>query len=352
PHRLGLIPTGWDPIALSLAADGRALFVVNSKGTGGRSTLERIELGRLNLRRSTSLALASLRRIVRAGDDPLVPQRFGTPSHVFRHVVQLSIGPATYDDVFGDLTSSTPAVDGAAVTPNLHALAHRFALAGNFYPALDPGAGRTLALAGITTLASRRALLARSGNGLGMQQDPEDYPRAGYLFNTLALAGKSFRDYGDLLDLSGYRVGADDDPPGLGGSYAFDVPALAALAGHVDLAYPASDPGISDGVRANEFVRDYEGLAARGRAPQYADVWLPGAAAAGGIAAEDRAIGQIVAAISHGPTWATTAIFIAPVAGGISENGDRLRGFALVVSPYARTATIEETHLSPESILK
>ncbi len=90
--------------------------------------------------------------------------------------------------------------------------------------------------------------------------DPEDYPRAGYLFNAAARAGLSYRDYGAMLRLAGYQPEAlstpapsksrnpraTPPPSPLGGFYTLDVPALAALANHVDLNYPGWNPAISE----------------------------------------------------------------------------------------------------------
>ncbi len=43
-------------------------------------------------------------------------------------------------------------------------------------------------------------------------QDPEDYPRSGYIFNALARHRIAFRDYGDLVQVSGYDDGGALDP--------------------------------------------------------------------------------------------------------------------------------------------
>ena len=126
PHRVGLIPTGWEPSALALSDDGRYLYVANAKGIGHDrgftgdqpgivdakghvesvaadstavwSTLERIDLLHLNLRRTTPLALSYLRAIEPARKNALVPQRFGTAgSGPIKHVVLVLQGSRTYD---------------------------------------------------------------------------------------------------------------------------------------------------------------------------------------------------------------------------------------------------------------
>jgi DNA-binding beta-propeller fold protein YncE len=421
PHRIGLIPTGWYPTALALSADGRYLFVVNGKGLGhdrgsfgdqpgivdsrGRvlsvvadssavwSTLERIDLLRVDLRRTTPQALSYLRTIGPARNDPLVPQRFGTGgSTLVKHVVFILEESKSYDAVLGDLTdpygqSYGPGDPnfvsfGASVTPNLHTLARNFALAGNFYADGEgPGTGHQFATGGIATAYTEKTARLRKGRRpvAGENQDPEDYPRAGYIFNSLAQRGKSYRDYGELLGVAGYDEGAapdarTDDPAyagaddttaptqSLGGLYAFDVPALLALSGHVDPYYPGWNPRIRDLRRAQEFLRDFDPLVRADRVPAFTAIWLPADRAVVGkglpppaeqVADGDRALGRIVEYLTRIPQWTSTAIFIMPADALASRDHINVdRSFALVVSPFAKHRYIGTKHLSTASVLK
>jgi YVTN family beta-propeller protein len=419
PHRIGLIPTGWQPSALALSPNGRYLYVANAKGLGhdrgftgdqaaqvdarGRvqtvsadssavwSTLERIDLARLDLRRSTLLALSYLRTIRRAHGNPLVPQRFATKgSTTIKHVVVILEASKTYDAMLGDLTDAigTPYGPGdpaysaydASLTPNLHALARSYALGGNFYAdATDPDLGHQYVLGGIATSYAEKLARVRLGRPPASGQDSEDYPRAGYIFNALAERGKTYRDYGELLGVSGYDRGEAsdarvDDPSysgvddtsaptrGLGGLYAFDVPAPLALLGHVDPNYPGWNLRIRDTRRAQEFVTDFDAFAKSDRMPAYTCLWLPGDFAASGaglpspqeqVADGDRALGTIVEYLSHLPQWSSTAIFILPDdARTTRDHIDVNRSYAIVVSPYARRNYVGMTHLSTASVLK
>jgi hypothetical protein len=67
----------------------------------------------------------------------------------------------------------------------------------------------------------------------------------------------------------------------------------------------------------------------------------------------DRALGTIVEAITHMPSWHTTAIIVVP-AGARSgrDHIDASRTFALVVSPFAKHGYIGMRHLSTASVLK
>jgi len=419
PHRIGLIPTGWQPSALALSPDGRSLFVANAKGLGhdrgftgggtatvdakGRvqsvaadstavwSTLERIDLSHLNLRRSTLLALSYLRTIGPARNNPLVPQRFATGgSMAIKHVVMVLESSKTYDAMLGDLTdvSGTPYGPGdpsfnaydASVAPNLHALARTYALAGNFYAdATAPYLGHDFALGGIASDYSEKASRARNGRPAGYDEDPEDYPRAGYVFNALALRGKTYRDYGELLSVSGYDGGQAADPRtddsqyggpddvsaptlGLGGLYAFDVPALLALGGHVDMNYPGWNPRIRDVRRAQEFIHDFDAFVQSDRMPAFTCIWLPADFAGSGnnvpapaeqVADGDRALGRIVEYLSRIPQWRSTVIIILPDDSRTTRDHiDVSRSYAIVVSPFARRGYLGMAHLSTASVLK
>ena len=343
-HRLGLIPTAWYPSALTLSPDGRYLFITAAKGVDGWGELQRVDLKTLPLASATSAALKYNRTAGFAHADPVVPAlRSGKRSSSIDHVVYIAVGDESYDTIFGDLGrgngSASFAVDGASATPNLHALASAYGIADNFYVAdANLDANAQAALAGAASLYTQRVLpvntsrvpLDDRGN------DPEDYPRAGYLFNALARAGLSYRDYGGLLALSGYRA----QTPGRNGArarslYTLNVPALTALNGHVDLSYPGWNPAIGDDVRVNEFVSDMGRLVQDDAEPAFTYLWLP-ASAPGGMAAADRALGQAIAFLSRTPHWSSTAIFI--VGEGVAGPRDHVnvaRSYALVVSPLA-----------------
>jgi hypothetical protein len=271
---------------------------------------------------------------------------------------------------------------GASITPNLHALAREFGVATNLYAdAEESDAGHQYAAAGIATAYSEKTLLVKSGRSplVNKNEDPEDYPRAGYIFNSASRAGLTYRDYGDLVRISGYDEGRaenpkDDDPnfvsmadqnaptSGLGGLYSLDVPALAALGGHIDTNYPGWNLRIRDVRRANEFVRDFTALERRNAAPDFTYIWLPSDHGGFGVdipplpeevADGDRALGTIVDFLSHPPTWNSTVIFITPDdAQSSRDHVNEHRTYALVVSPYAKRHYAGDTHLSTVSILK
>lgn len=356
-YRYGLIPTAWYPVALELSHDGRYLFILNSKGVNGWGILQRVDLKRTYLVRATLDALRYNRTPAIARFNPVIPPlRSNKRSESIDHVVYVGVGTQGYDAVFGDLKdgAGNPRGNGDAslsvypesVTPNLHALARTYALADNFYASdLNADIAKAFATQGEPTLFEQ--MVAAAGEARAPMgdhgDDPEDYSRAGYLFNALARAGISFRDYGGLLRLSGYD----------GTSYRLNVPALTVLGGNVDLDYAGWNPKVTDEERATEFVRDMQRYVSNDTEPAFTYVSLPGEGGAAGAADVDRALGSIVDFISHTPHWSSTAIFIVPQDNqSAGDHVNALRTYALVVSPLARRGYTGETHLSMAGVLK
>jgi hypothetical protein len=356
-YRFGLIPTGWFPTAIELSANGRYVYVANAKGDGGQGMLQRVDLKHTSLVKETLAALRYNRTPGVAKFNPVIPPlRSAKRSDVIDHVVYVAVGTRGYDAMLGDLKddSGNPHGNGDAalnlyplgVTPNLHALARNYALADNFYAAdADLNVAKQSATASAATLyqqlvdATSAARSPMDDHG----DDPEDYARGGYLFNAFARAGLSYRDYGGLLRLSGYD----------GAVYHLDVPALAALAGNVDLNYAGFNPKIGDVARAHEFVRDMQAFVQGDRVPSFTYVGIPTQDSTIGVKDADAALGEIVDFVSHTPHWSSTVIFIVPE--GITSPDDHvnaMRSYALVVSPLARRGYVGQDHLSVASIVK
>jgi len=391
-HRLGLIPTGWYPTALTLAADDHTLLVVNTKGYGHDpnftgdppladsnavwSTLQKIDLSAVRLGAATLTTLADTRRLTPASRYP--------PG--ITHVVVILEENKTFDAMLGDLgpPDGEPSMTffGRSITPNLHALAARYGLAANlFADAEESDAGHQFFAGGLATLYSERTLYDKGGRAplVNKNEDPEDYPRLGYIFNALARRHIAFRDYGDLVRVSGYDEGGAADPKaddpafagkddveapttGLGGLYSLDVPAPSVLDGHVDLRYPGWNLRIRDERRAREFIRDYGVLVAQAHQPRYTYIWLPADHTGFGrdippipeeVADGDRALGEIVQYLSHLPSWKQTALFVMPDdAQSSRDHVDAYRTYAIVAGPFAKRHYVGMRHLSTVSVLK
>jgi YVTN family beta-propeller protein len=356
-YRFGLIPTSWYPTSIALSPNGRYLYIANGKGVDGWGILQRVDLRHASLVKETLAALRYNRIPGVAKFDPVIPPlRSERRSVAIDHVVYIAVGTDSYDAMLGDLKDDAGASHGngdaafnrypESVTPNLHALARTYALADNFYAAdADPNVAQQFGVASDATLYQQLIDAAGAARWPTVDHgdDPEDYARAGFLFNAFERAGLTYRDYGGLLRLRGYD----------GSLYHLDVPALAALSSNVDLDYAGYNPMVGDLARADEFVRDFQQYVQTDRVPSFTYVWLPSESGQSAIRGADHALGEIVDFISHTPHWSSTVVFVVPE--GVrspADHVDALRSYALVVSPLARRGFVGEQHLNVASVVK
>jgi DNA-binding beta-propeller fold protein YncE len=173
PRVAGLVPTGWEPTAVTVGADGTRLFIVNSKSNPGPnpgncrdSTMKRTTPGAmatfngqpgcmganqyvLNLEKAGFLQMpvpdaAELARLTRqvatndgiaqrAGKDPLMTFLH---AHI-KHVIYVVKENRTYDQLFGDfeIGNGDPGLEmfPEQLTPNNHALARYFVTLDSFF---------------------------------------------------------------------------------------------------------------------------------------------------------------------------------------------------------------------------
>lgn len=417
PSFRGLIPTGWYPTGVTVSPDGSALYVTNAKGAGSpygyRGTfvspgvytnpdvnnvfgsVQKVDLGTLDLSGATS-QVADDTVVVKSYDS----QKLAILQQNIKHVVFILRENKSYDTYFGDdATLNARGANGdpnyaqyGPYVPNSKALAEQFAIGDNNYAdSEESNAGHSFALAGTSTDYQQKTLLTRFPRPLVdvKNEDPEDSPLRGYMFNAMARADRTFRDYGDNLRVSGYDEGgsgnfcADDPKPNcsnatynniadttsptsnLGGLYSETVPALKVLDGNIDTNYPGWNLRISDQRRATEFIRDYSRLVAAGNAPQFTFIWLPGDHTGGcssnstpctpqqEVADNDAAYGQIVDYLSHASTWPSTAIFVTQDdSQGSPDHVSPRRTYTTVISPWAQHGKVIHTLGSTVSIPK
>ncbi|HEY1429561.1 MAG TPA: alkaline phosphatase family protein [Candidatus Tumulicola sp.] len=332
-YRYGLVPTGWFPTALAVSPNGRYLYVVGAKGVDGWGVLSRVDLKHTSLIRATMNTLRYTRVAGVAHFNAVVPPlRSARRSDTIQHVVYVGVDPQTYDGAFGA---------DATADPNLHALATAYASADNFYAAdRDRDVARAYSYSGSATLATELAApigLSKVPPGAGAD-DPDGYPRFGSLFDALARAGLTYRDYGGLLSQTGFD----------GTGYRSNVPAPLGLAANADLAY---DTAIDPLKRADEFARDMQRYVDAGQMPSFAYVRLAGLTGSS-PAADDRALGRIVQYLSTTQAWSATAVFIVPEGVDGADRVNPLRSYCLVVSPSAKRAYVGHANLSVASVLK
>ena len=399
-RRLTLFPTAWYPTGILCSHDGKTLFVISSKGVGSGPNKNGAYIGHMMnglLSRISTQPVANGPTLVaqnngyapsppsplslkgRGGTDkysvalsPLPPrsgktgrgaggegERVSTARNghqgpavgrlppAIKHCVLIVRENRTYDQVLGDRRPGngdpTLTMFGRRVTPNLHALADRFATGDNFYSDGEVSAqGHQWTLgANCSDYVEKTWMAYYSPRGRVRDSPyaPITYPASLSCLEQCLRHGLTCRMYGDDV-----RIGRNGRP----------LPALAAA---FDPDYRGWDLGYPDVQRAAEWRREFQS----GRFPAFTYIWLPNDHTAGTqagnktpralVADNDIATGMIVEAISHSRYWQATAIFLCE---DDSQDGrdhvDAHRNVLLVASPWVRTGTVTSHHYSQAGI--
>ena len=407
---LGHIAAGWFPTAAAVSPDGKALYVVNTKGKGSGpnggdnfhpsdtgSYVGELEFGSVSVVPLTdeSQLAASTASVLANNQAALQPDR---PLPLLRHVFLIIRENRTYDEILGDL----PRADGdpklarwgmngwladaaqdktIAVTPNAHALAQRFGTSDRYFVDSDVsadghrwvvGAAPTpwFHVAWTTNYGGRRtgnpfsAAPGRRAIGGGSDAPmPEDEPEFGTLWEHIAAGGLTMRNYGEGLEVEG---GAEIDGSAPSGQrMILNVPVPEPVFASSDRNFPTFNLGIPDQYRYDEFVRDFSEVLKRKQVPSLIVIRLPGDHTASPrpgdgypdrasyVADNDLALGRIVDFISHSSVWKQSAVFVTEddAQGGV-DHVDAHRSVFLAMSPYIRNGMVSHRHSSMASIQK
>jgi DNA-binding beta-propeller fold protein YncE len=343
-------------------------------------------------------------------DPTALPFHNGTnPIH---HVIYIIKENRTYDQIFGDLKvgNGDPSLTlyGADITPNEHKLALQFGVIDNFYDSGEvSGNGHmwsTAAIAGdynekTWQIAYRGRERTYDFEGMVADEYPLEHdepdvnePSTGYLWGNVARHGLSYRHYGEFVasEWCGDKftpeapptegtpstasgpctrkaikqgeplpagVGEANGKPSL---YPWAIPVLRRdvatkpeLRGHFDPRFADFKIDYPDQLRADEFLREFDGFVRARKAntraqelPSYVLLRLPNDHTSGtrpgfptpsaSVADNDLAVGRVVDAVSHSPYWDDTAIFVVEDdAQDGADHVDAHRSIALVISKYA-----------------
>jgi len=326
---------------------------------------------------------------------------FVTGHNTIRHVIYILKENRTYDQIFGDLGvgdgDASLTMYGAETTPNQHKLALQFGVLDNFYDSGDVSANGHLwsdASATSDYIEKIWPIIYRGserpqnpGNTLDQGIPMPDDPGTGFLWDNLAKHKLTFRIYGEMLDAAwckdeketspregtpspvsatcpsgeikpGERLPASASNPNAGPSpWPWPIPRLKSIRptkgaqrDHIDALYPDFAIEYPDQLRADEFLREFDGFVkARGSAnelPRFIQLWLPNDHTGGtrvgkpapraSVADNDLAVGRVVDAVSHSPYWDDTAIFVLEDdAQDGADHVDAHRSIALVISKYS-----------------
>jgi hypothetical protein len=408
---LGHLNTGWFPAAVALAPNREKLYVVNNKGrgagpnggktfqaNGSRRYIGELELGSLSvlpLPVDESALTESSAAVVRNNEAALAP---GAKMPKLKHVFFIIRENRTFDEVLGDLpgldgdaslarfglhgwTEEEPKLKDLRVTPNAHALAARFATSDRFFVdsdvsvdghrwALGMAPTPWLNLAWTSGYGGRREGNAfssapgrRAMSGASDGPMPEDEPEFGSLWEHIAGAGLTVRNYGEGIEVEGAdeREGAEPE----GQRLVLNAPVPKPVFESTDRAYPTFNLGIPDQFRYRQFAKDMDRLLAKGRMAALTVIRLPNDHTgdprpadgypyrASFVADNDLALGRIVEKITHSPIWKDSAIFaIEDDAQDGVDHVDAHRSPVLVISPYARRGMVSHRHCSMGSVQK
>ena len=389
----GSVPTGWFPSAVSVMDDG-SLRVVNVKGTGntdnGKGAFSSL-IYEGSLLRIPALAagqLAAATREVIAANSPKLEPAGGVSNLVslgIQHVLLIVKENRTYDQVFGDLPKANGdpklTMFGRAITPNHHALAEKYVTLDNFH------AGGAISFDGHSWLMQsfvsdyvERAFAASPRGYAWNMADALTVAPTGFFWQG-APKTPSVRIYGEFClparwdaasksvidmnenELMGwtdywklYKEGKLKDVI----ASRSGVPALAKL---IDNRYPFNDTGITDEVRADEFLRELGEFEKSGEMPQLSVLTLtsdhtngtrPGSPTPRAMVADDDlALGRIVEGVTKSRFWPSTLVLVVE---DDAQNGldhvDGHRTVALAIGAHIRRGAVDSNFYDHSSMIR
>lgn len=379
-------------------------------------------LARLSLDAATADLPSLTDEVLRSNrmTQPPVGLPFPGPSPI-RHVIYVVKENRTYDQVLGDLGlgDGDPSLTlyPESITPNQHALARQFGVLDRFFVSGEiSGNGHVWTTAGITSDYTERIWplgyraeqrgydFEGQVNGaypITMGIPDVDEPATGYLWGNAERHGLTHRNYGEFVSTQwcdeppvlnpaamGTPLTGGGDcpvawvnpgtplPDGRPNPWPWPLPVMARqtatmpeLVGHFDPAFPDFRLDYPDQLRADEFLREFDGwVAARagGTDPmpqfivlRFANDHTSGTAPgmptpAAQVADNDLALGRVVDAISHSAYWDDTAVLV--VEDDAQDGADHIdahRSIAFVVSRFApSTPTVDSTAYTTVSMIR
>lgn len=404
-RQAGLVPVGWYPTALAVA-DGR-LWVANGKGLGAgpndgpghpdptssgpraedqyigsmiRGTVSAVREPAPGEQLAKWTAAVVRNNDVEAGGavrtsgrSTVVPRRVGQDSPI-KHVIYVVKENRTYDQVLGSLGKGNgdPSLNlfGEESAPNARQLSREYTTFDNFYADAEVSAN------------GWNWVTAANSNPFSEQQWPANYSRRGapypsensdpaivpnrdvtdgYIWNRLAEAGKSFRNYGFYVsqDATGANVATDATlQAGTNPAYrGYDLACPDSSGTFVPLKPTCGRP------RVDVWLDDFRAAEQSGQLPAVQFVRLPSDHTAGTrpgsptprayVADNDLALGRLVEAVSNSKFWDSTAIFVTE---DDAQNGpdhvDAHRTLALAISPYTRTGRVDSHFYDTAAMLR
>jgi DNA-binding beta-propeller fold protein YncE len=427
---LGYLPTGWYPTGIAMAPDGRSLYVTEARGISAVNPTPDIAShpdqqpgiyrGPLDILQGVATKIDLTNTSLKSDTDQvfennLTPLQSNTKwrNPGIQHVIYIIKENRTYDQILGDVADGNGdkslCMFPQDVTPNLHALAARFALLDNFYCCAEvSGDGWNWSTAGMASeYVSRNVPYSYGGRGrtydyeggndnvaVNLLGKPDAAaPPGGYIWDECAKHHISQRNYGffvydippatpdSITDKPGFKV--PDTVSGTTENQASEK-TLARICDRnfrgFDLSYHDSDAWVQDHLpvkgnekakygafaepsRYSEWKREFDKYVTGGNLPEFTMLRLmcdhtggtrPGAESPRSqVADNDYALGEVVQAISKSPYWRSTVIVVVEDdAQSGYDHVDCHRSVALVISPFVERSTHDSRFYNTDSALK
>ncbi|RNL52104.1 bifunctional YncE family protein/alkaline phosphatase family protein [Pedobacter jejuensis] len=269
-----------------------------------------------------------------------------------KHVFYIIKENRTYDQVLGDMPKgngdSSLTLFGKKITPNQHALADNYVLLDNFYVDAEVSAdGHNWSMAAYATDVVEKtwptSYGARGGTTNYEGGRPVTYPKDGFIWDYCQRAGVTYRSYGEFGDYGKANI--------------------KSLQGNMCPSSPGFDMDITDQVRADAWIHDFDSLLVAGKVPQFSTLRISNDHTSGqkkgkvspqsAVADNDLAVGRIIDKLSHSPVWKESVVFILE---DDAQNGpdhvDAHRSPAFVVGPYVKRNAVVHTMYSTSGFLR
>jgi YVTN family beta-propeller protein len=382
----GLIPTAWFPLGVTLSADGRSLYIANSKGIGSlgsavtrpwtdAATPQAGPGGVLESKNLTGYSVYSVLGslgVIPIPDAPTLARytaQVASNNHFdrmaqaleqkpdpfwsrFKHVVLVIKENRTYDQILGDMPVPRGHIGGdpklvmfgEKITPNQHALAREYGLFDNLYCSGAISAdGHHWLNEAFADDYDERAMNSYPRSYPCCGTDPLSYAGNQFLWQAAMEAGRTFRNYGEYGPLPSIKPHSDTE---------YNKPFTVTPERNRDVAH-------CERILA-DIANDAKPLA------QLTTIWFPNNHTAGTtpgaytpescIADNDLALGKLVDALSHSKRYwqdePTVLFVIEDDAQGGLDHVEGHRTVGLVISPFNKRGQVFSTNYNQLNMLR
>lgn len=280
-----------------------------------------------------------------------IPRKLGEKSPI-KHVFYIIKENRTYDQVLGDIPDgngdSSLTLFGKKITPNQHNFAKDYVLLDNFYVDAEVSAdGHNWSMAAYATDVVEKTWPTSYGGRGGTTNyeggRPVTYPKDGFIWDYCQRAGVSYRSYGEFGDYGKANI--------------------KSLQGHMSPKSPGFDMDITDQVRVEAWMNDFDSLLLAGAVPQFNTLRISNDHTSGqkkgkvspqaAVADNDYAVGRFLEHLSHSTIWKESVVFILE---DDAQNGpdhvDAHRSPAFVLGPYVKRNQVISNMYSTSGFLR